>query len=95
MYPPFVAALQARFAHRAADIEARTCVRTDKTLAELDAEAGARADTGLRVMGHPVWRYQASGMCVCEALLGDHIVLIYEPGSLTHRAPRKQQEEQS
>jgi hypothetical protein len=97
MYQPFVAALQARFAHRAADIEARACVRTGKTLAELDAAAGtdARADTGLRVMGKPVWRYQASGVCVCEAVVGDRIVLIYEPGALTRRATRKQQESQS
>jgi hypothetical protein len=49
----------------------------------------------LRVMGNPVWRYQASGVCVCEAVVGDRIVLIYEPGVLTRRATRKPKEEQS
>ncbi len=96
MFQPFVAALQARFAHRAADIEARACVRTGKTLAELDqASADSRADTGLRVMGKPVWRYQASGVCVCEAVEGDRIVLIYEPGVPTRRATHQPTEEKS
>jgi hypothetical protein len=83
MYQPFVDALKARFSHRAADIELRACMRAGHGLAELDAmhaATGARVDTGLRVMGNPVWRYQGSGVCVCEALPGDRVMLIYEPG---------------
>jgi hypothetical protein len=98
MFVPFVEALKARFAHRAADIEARACLRTGLPLIALDLQHGGadtRVDTGLRVFGNPVWRYQASGICVCETLAGDHIVLIYEPGALTRRVPLQEKEEQT
>ncbi|CAE6847162.1 hypothetical protein R75461_07299 [Paraburkholderia nemoris] len=86
MYAPFVEALKARFSHQAADIEARACLRAGLGLAELDAayaSTGERADTGLRVMGNTVWRYQCSGVCVCEPVAGERIVLIYEPVEAT------------
>jgi hypothetical protein len=95
MFTAFVEALKARFAHCAADIDARARVQFGKTLAALDAGHGAldvRADTGLRVMGTPIWRYQGSGVCVCEALAGDHVILTYEPGAPTRRVPLNQQE---
>ena len=90
MFVPFVEALKARFAHRSSDIDARTCLRLGKTLAALDTQHGPsdpRLDTGLRVMSHPIWRYQGSGVCVCEALAGDHVILIYKPDAMTRHTP--------
>ncbi|MGF6766175.1 hypothetical protein P3T24_006521 [Paraburkholderia sp. GAS33] len=99
MFQPFIEALKARFSHRAADIDLRACIRTGQRLIDLDAvqaldaASGARADTGLRVMGNPVWRYQGSGVCVCEAVAGERIVLIYEPREAVSRHSAHDQEQ--
>jgi hypothetical protein len=96
MFQPFVEALKARFSHRAADIDLRACIRAGQRLTDLDAvhaALGARADTGLRVMGNPVWRYQGSGVCVCEAVAGERIVLIYEPREVASRHAAHDQEQ--
>ncbi|MDN7465798.1 hypothetical protein [Burkholderia gladioli] len=78
MFTPFVEAVTSRLPERGRDIELRARVAPNQRLATFGSAAQLE-DTGLRVLGRPVWRTRASGTYLCEAVPGEDFLLLYQP----------------
>ncbi|WP_323123161.1 hypothetical protein [Burkholderia alba] len=76
MFEPFVEAIASRLAGRQQHVAEHARVLTGQPLAGLGSTV---RDTGLRVLGQPVWRVQETGAYVCEAVPGEGFLLTYQP----------------